>query len=42
MQPQSFQTNMGPAVFSKVSLFEGQKRRKSVNDRRNRGKSYAF
>ncbi len=41
-QPLSFQTKTGSPAFSKVSVFEGRKRRSSVNDRRNRGKSYAF
>ncbi len=35
-------TKTGSTAFSKVSIFEGRKRQSSVNDRRNRSKSYAF
>ncbi len=41
-QSRSFQTKMGSAAFSKVSVFEVRKRQSSVNSRRNLSKSYAF
>ncbi len=41
-QPRSFQTKTGSVAFFKSLSFQPRKHRSSVNDRRNRSKSYAF